>query len=292
MPEINPLLLNALVISCVAFQILQMNINLIVDEDVQAENSPAEMRKRRRLLKAELPYMMNNMVDLGRPLLPIGFRDRVGEMSLDPGRNYFKKLTHLFVWEFEDLAAILKSAIEKPRSTRRILPVNGNGNGNGNINVEEIDRKSGRPTKYDHRNRLEFTLEWLSSGDFLNKMEFDYKLSKSSIQEDLYHETICADGGFVGHGPNLTSFDRIDEDYKRIYNAAFTEYRKGVECAFGRVQRWFPITGVNKTYWTHKHELLVLAVTASMKLHNWMMRNRHLEYNAENNPYNYYRDMY
>ena len=36
------------------------------------------------------------------------------------------------------------------------------------------------------------------------------------------NETICADGGFVGHGPNLTSFDRIDEDYKRIYNAAFT----------------------------------------------------------------------
>jgi hypothetical protein len=122
---------------------------------------------------------------------------------------------------------------------------------------------------------------WTSCAIFLNRGQY---LTPE--------EKIAADGGFTGIGPTLISYDVCDTEEKRIYNAAFTEVRKGVECAFNRIQRWFPITGVNKAYWNYDHRLLSLAINASTRLHNWLMRTRGLEYNAENNPYNHYRDMY
>ena len=66
----------------------------------------------------------------------------------------------------------------------------------------------------------------------------------------------------------------------------------GVENAFGRVQRWFPILGVQRSYWNNDIELLELATEAAMKLHNFMLRSRGISYNAEEDPHNYYRHLY
>jgi hypothetical protein len=66
----------------------------------------------------------------------------------------------------------------------------------------------------------------------------------------------------------------------------------GVENAFGRVQMWFPILGVNRSYWNHDEEMLRLSVDAACKLHNWILRNRGLQYDAAANPQNHYRDLY
>ena len=105
-------------------------------------------------------------------------------------------------------------------------------------------------------------------------------------------ERVAADGGFQGDGPQVISFSKVDDQDKALYNVAFKEVRIGIENAFGRVQMWFPILGVNLAYWKHDSELLELAVGAAIKLHNWMLRHRELEYDAQNNPRNWYRDMY
>ena len=105
-------------------------------------------------------------------------------------------------------------------------------------------------------------------------------------------ERVAADGGFLGDGPNLASFNNTNNENKALYNAAFTEVRKGIESAFGRVQMWFPILGLQKTYWNYDDELLELATGAATKLHNWMLRTRGVSYNAENNPRNFHRNLY
>ncbi len=55
---------------------------------------------------------------------------------------------------------------------------------------------------------------------------------------------------------------------------------------------WFPILGINLAYWKYDDEMLELAVGAAIKLHNWMLRNRCLAYDAQQNPNNFHRDMY
>ena len=105
-------------------------------------------------------------------------------------------------------------------------------------------------------------------------------------------EKIASDGGFRGDGPLLYSYDVINTDEKMNYNLAFKEVRVGIENAFGRVQLWFPLLGVEKKQWPYDDKLLGTAVEAACKLHNWMIRHRRLSYNAEDNPRNFYRDMY
>ena len=83
--------------------------------------------------------------------------------------------------------------------------------------------------------------------------------------------------------------ENSDSEEKIEYNLAFKEVRVGIENAFGRVQMWFPIFGAQQRYWKYDIELLELAIEASMKLHNWIIRQRGLSYNAENNPNNFYR---
>ena len=87
-------------------------------------------------------------------------------------------------------------------------------------------------------------------------------------------------------------FRRTGLDEKMNYNLAFKEVRVGIENAFGRVQLWFPLLGVEKKQWPYDDKLLGTAVEAACKLHNWMMRHRRLSYNAEDNPRNFYREMY
>ena len=106
-------------------------------------------------------------------------------------------------------------------------------------------------------------------------------------------EWMASDGGFQGNGPAVYSFNDLRGDRSRqVYNLAFTEVRKGIENAFGRVQMWFPILGVQQREWNCDLELLELSVEAAMKLHNWMIRRRGLSYNAQNDARNHLTYLY
>jgi hypothetical protein len=61
-------------------------------------------------------------------------------------------------------------------------------------------------------------------------------------------ELVATDGGFKGYGPHLISFDTLGTEEKKTFNLAFKEVRVGIENAFGRVQMWFPLLGVEKAY--------------------------------------------
>ncbi len=58
-----------------------------------------------------------------------------------------------------------------------------------------------------------------------------------------------------------------------------------VETALGLVQRWFCILGNAKKRWNYSDELLGLAVHAAVRLHNWMLRNRNLNYDNTSRIY-------
>lgn len=88
------------------------------------------------------------------------------------------------------------------------------------------------------------------------------------------------------------SYDILDTAAKEEFNPAFKEVRVHVENAFGRVQMWFPLLGVEKAYWTYDEELLSLSIGAATKLHNWMLRRRGLDYNPENSNRNHYRHLW
>ena len=353
-----------------------------------------ESKKRREAEVAQLPLMQNLYHFREGPQVPLPYRDRFGAIMKDPNRNYCRKLTHMFSWEILDLAYILKAEIESGRQSKWRPEVKNPGK-----------KRAGRPPKYNHINRLLFVLEWLSSGDDLNKSEYEYKYSKTSLDEDRIHilrainkclaneicwptaqereilkaaftgiltdvvgildvteweiskpknsdheretfsgkaktntkktlavidkhgyfifvdilvngrrndrdqftscdlymlagnyfsqsERLASDGGFRGDGPLLISYDNLDTPEKILFNLAFKEVRVGVENAFGRIQNWFPILGRNKRYWHYDEDLLELAVGAATKLHNWMLRNRGLQYEAQANPRNHYRDLY
>lgn len=105
-------------------------------------------------------------------------------------------------------------------------------------------------------------------------------------------EKLACDGGFRGDGPHLMSYDQLDTESKKTFNLAFKEVRIGVENSFGRVQMWFPILGLQRSYWNFDVESLELATDAAMKLHNFLIRSRGLNYNAEDNPQNHHRHLY
>ena len=113
-------------------------------------SDPLEDRKKRKRELDERPNMQNLCCRfLGKPQLPLPYRDRFGNLCADPNRNYCKKLTHMYSWEILELAEILKEQIEKPRATKHKDPPK------GKVGF-------GRPPKYDYINRLLFVLEWLS----------------------------------------------------------------------------------------------------------------------------------
>lgn len=101
---------------------------------------------------------------------------------------------------------------------------------------------------------------------------------------------LAADGGFDGDGPIQMSHRSIGGDAdKALYNLAFKEVRMQVENAFGRVQEWFGILGNRCKKWHYDRDLLILAVHAAARLHNWMLTNRDLSYNIQSNPNYIYR---
>ena len=78
--------------------------------------------------------------------------------------------------------------------------------------------------------------------------------------------------------------DPVTRQLRAEYNAAYTEYRKGVENAFGRVANWWPIFGADCKAWSHSTDLLHLAYHAAVRLHNWIMIVRNLDYDPSRDP--------
>jgi hypothetical protein len=342
---------------------------------------------------ADLPLMRNKCIFVREgPQEPLEYVDRLGRVMEDVNRNYSRKLTHMFSWEFYELAELLKDEINRPRCTRHKPQPKFHG-------------KSGRKCKYNYQERLLFVLEFLNTGNTLDRQEFDNSYARTSCDEDLYHilkainivladevrwpteeerrdlyrnyslifadvvgildiwehfiskssdpqvehetfsgksnrntkktigivdkygyfiyvktnlngrpndrdcwtscdlymnphkyfsllERVAADGGFLGDGPNIVSFNNVNTNERALFNVAFKEVRVGIENAFGRVQMWFPILGVQKAYWNYDDELLEVAVGAATKLHNWLLRRRDVSYDAQINPRNFHRNLY
>jgi hypothetical protein len=366
-----------------------------VSNYITAKSTSSIAKSRKRALEADsMPTMKNLFSFRFKAQTPLPYRSRFGQLMQDPGRNYSKKLTHMFSWEIVDLAQLCKTRIEAPRQTSwRPKPKPNN------------PYKGGRPPKLDYIDRLVLTLEWLSSANTGDKLEFDSNYCKSSIMEDHKHvlkaidgalhdqikwpnaderqehystyngifdhcvgifdvtewtirkskvayienhtfsgkakentmktlavinkygyfiwidqlvfgrrndrdqytstdlymnggkyfsqgEKLASDGGFKGDGNLIISYDNLDSEDKKTYNLAFKEVRVGVENAFGRVQMWFPIFGHASRYWVYDLETLELATRVAMKLHNWLLRHRDIDYNAENSPRNFYRHLW
>jgi hypothetical protein len=103
------------------------------------------------------------------------------------------------------------------------------------------------------------------------------------------NQFICCDGIYRGDGPVLVSYNanQLADDMdgsKADFNLSYTEYRKGVENAFGRVQKWFPLFGNQKYEWDYDRHLYILAFQASCRLHNWMLHIRDLDYDPTTDP--------
>ena len=108
-------------------------------------------------------------------------------------------------------------------------------------------------------------------------------------------EWIAADGIFEGDGScgvSYTGREMHNDESKQEYNVIFTEVRKYIETAFGRVQNWFQILRNKDAEWSCDDHLLAKATLAAIRLHNWMLRNRNLNYNPSMNPKNMFRQDY
>ena len=120
--------------------------------------------------------MMNQVSKFGSPMIPLSYVDTFGNLIEDPNRDYCRKLTHLYSWEIQEIADLLKDEIEKPRQTA------------WRPDVKEPDAsKVGRPPKYDYVNRLYFVLEWMFEIEGLYKTEAYKQYAKSSVSEDRKH---------------------------------------------------------------------------------------------------------
>ena len=104
--------------------------------------------------------MMNQVSKFGSPMIPLSYIDTFENLIQDPNRDYCRKLTHLYSWEIQELADLLKEEIEKPRQTV------------WRPDVKAPDSsKMGRPPKYDYANRFYIVLEWMSETEGLLKTE-------------------------------------------------------------------------------------------------------------------------
>jgi len=96
---------------------------------------------------------------------------------------------------------------------------------------------------------------------------------------------LAADGGFMGDGNLVMSYNNIFGDENRsAFNYTFTEMRKQVENQFGRITLWFPILGNAKKKWDLDVSLFNLTIYATFNLHNWLIINRGLNYDPTTNP--------
>lgn len=325
---------------------------------------------------------MKNIPKLKEPSEPLEKRIRINDFLKDPARGYCKIFTSLEGWEFFTLADHLSPSINSSRANPNNL--------------------SGSRIKFDHYNRLYFTLYWLTTGAEYRQMEFYFGWCKSSWDKEIQHvlsaiikgldcflqwpnseeraimanrfsgifkgcigiidawetpimkpkiknlesttysgkqrtntlktlavidrdgrfrflhagtpggindrdqfthsllylnkqeffddnQFIVGDGIYRGDGPILTSYNASQlrdatDPCTRTFNVCFTDFRKGVENAFGRVQNWFPLLGNKINKWCYEHYTLVLAIHAAARLHNWMLHIRGLNYDPTMDP--------
>lgn len=102
-------------------------------------------------------------------------------------------------------------------------------------------------------------------------------------------EYVIGDGIYRGDGPIKVAYDSSElsndpDKTKSIFNSAFTEVRKKVECAFNRIKMWFPCIGNKTERWNHSTELLNLVLHAVCRLHNWKLQIRNLNYSPQSDP--------
>jgi len=168
------------ILICFVGMVAIFNANLVLAQNfVIISNSNLSERQKRKRKQEDyeaMPLMANLYRYREAGIIPLPYIDRFGAMCADPGRQYCKKLTHMYDWEIEDLANELSAEISLPRQTSwRPAP------------AAENPLGSGRKPKHNPLNRLLFVLEWLSSGDTLYSTEFDTGYSKTSLQEDRVH---------------------------------------------------------------------------------------------------------
>jgi len=98
-------------------------------------------------------------------------------------------------------------------------------------------------------------------------------------------ERLIGDGIFAGDGPITVSLRNPGNDIdSQYFNNAFKLMRMTVETSYKRVEDWFPILGNAKKMWNYSTYLLQLSIHAAVRLHNWLLRIRDLNYNVATNP--------
>lgn len=170
--------------------------------------------------------------------------------------------------------------INKPRNRElESMSYSGKAGGNTTKTMAVIDRQgryrfvlTGTPGKVNDRD------QFLSSPLYSRRWEY--------FEGDQF---LAADGIYRGDGNCKTSYtaSELQEDtegWKKLFNIAFTEFRKGVENTFGRTQMWFPILGNKKLKWNYDEYLFQLAFQAAARLHNWIVFKRNLNYDPTTDP--------
>jgi len=108
------------------------------------------------------------------------------------------------------------------------------------------------------------------------------------LQEGDYFsedEFVAADGGFDGDGIFRCSYKNPgDDEIKQLFNLTWWEVCTGVENSYQRVGAWFPLLGNNKKKIPYSEDLMMLAIHACVRLHNWIMNTEQLSYAADESP--------
>ncbi len=79
---------------------------------------------------------------------------------------------------------------------------------------------------------------------------------------------------------------------KKLFNLAFCKVRTGIDNSYQRTGAWFPLFGNNKRKLPYSEPVLILAIHAAIRLHNFIMNTENLSYSTmesvENHYHNYY----
>jgi len=131
----------------------------------------------------------------------------------------------------------------------------------------------------DHSGRYIFARLCLGAND-----REVYTSSPLYLHEGDYfsgEEFVAADGAFEGDGRFHCSYKNPGNDeVKKIFNLTWREVRTGVENSYSRVAAWFPLLGNNKRKLNYSEHMLILAVQAAVRLHNFIMNTDNLSYAA------------
>ncbi len=82
------------------------------------------------------------------------------------------------------------------------------------------------------------------------------------------------------------------DEIKKLFNLTWREVRSGVENSYARVVTWFPLLGYNKKKLNYSENILMLAVQAAVRLHNFIMNSEQLSYAAYESPEMHFSEYY